>query len=102
RGVLEGITRRTVMEIARDMGVAVEERPVTADELRHADEAFMTSTAGGVMPIARVDGSSLGNGKPGSITRQVRERYWTLHGDPRYATAVPYAGSFQGRVVREA
>jgi branched-chain amino acid aminotransferase len=102
RGVLEGITRRTVMEIARDMGVTVEERPVTADELRHADEAFMTSTAGGVMPIARVDGSSLGKGKPGSMTPQVRERYWALHGDARYATAVPYAGSFQGRVMSEA
>jgi branched-chain amino acid aminotransferase len=102
RGVLEGITRRTVMEIAQDMGVAVEKRPVTADELRHADEAFMTSTAGGIMPIARVDGSPLGNGKPGSMTRQVRERYWALHSDPRYATPVPYAGSFQGRVVPEA
>jgi branched-chain amino acid aminotransferase len=92
RGVLEGITRRTVMEIAHDMGVAVEERPVRADELRRADEAFMTSTAGGVMPIAKVDGSALGNGKPGSMTRRFRERYWALHGDPRYATAVPYAG----------
>jgi branched-chain amino acid aminotransferase len=102
RGVLEGITRRTVMEIAQDMGVAVEKRPVTADELRHAGEAFMTSTAGGIMPIARVDGSPLGKGKPGSMTRQVRERYWALHSDPRYATPVPYAGSFQGRVVPEA
>jgi branched-chain amino acid aminotransferase len=102
RGVLEGITRRTVMEIAHEMGVAVEQRPVTADELRNAAEAFMTSTAGGIMPVTRVDGSPLGNGKPRSMTCQIRERYWALHADPRYATVVPYRGSFQGRVVSEA
>jgi branched-chain amino acid aminotransferase len=89
------------MEIARDMGVAVEERPVAADELRQADEAFMTSTAGGIMPVTQVDGSPLGNGKPRSMTRQIRERYWALHADPRYATAVPYTGSFQSSVVPE-
>jgi branched-chain amino acid aminotransferase len=102
RGVLEGITRRTVMEIAHEMGVAVEQRPVTADELRNADEAFMTSTAGGIMPVTRVDGSPLGNGKPRSMTCQIRERYWALHTDPRYATTVPYTGSFQDRAAHEA
>jgi branched-chain amino acid aminotransferase len=90
------------MEIAHEMGVAVEQRPVTADELKNADEAFMTSTAGGIMPVTRVDGSPLGNGKPRSMTCQIRERYWALHADPRYATAVPYTGSSQGRVVSEA
>ncbi len=93
RGVLEGITRRTIMEIAHSMGVVVEERRVAADELRYADEAFATSTAGGVMPITRVEGHSLGNGKPGRITRQLRKHYWELHKDPRYATAVPYASA---------
>jgi branched-chain amino acid aminotransferase len=90
RGMLEGITRRTAMEIAHTMGMVVEERPVSAEELRHADEAFMTSTAGGIMPITRVEGASLGNGKPGQITLQLQDRYWALHKDPRHSTAVPY------------
>ena len=99
RGMLEGITRRTAMEIAHGMGVVVEERPVAADELRHADEAFMTSTAGGIMPITRVEGAPVGNGKPGPITLQLQERYWALHKDPRYATAVSYSGSGPDRAT---
>lgn len=90
QGVLEGITRKTVIELAQTLNIPVELRSVSAIELQQADEAFVTSTAGGIMPVTKVDGRALGNGKPGSITLQLRERYWNLHQDPRYISPVQY------------
>jgi branched-chain amino acid aminotransferase len=74
--VLEGITRRTVMDLAREIGVALEAGDYPAEALRSADEAFLSSTAGGIIPVTRVDGKAIGNGKPGPITWQLRELYW--------------------------
>ncbi len=90
RGVLEGVTRRTVIELAADLGIPLAQRPVPAAELREADEAFISSTAGGVMPITSVDGSPLGEGNPGPVTLRLRDAYWELHEDPRYALPVRY------------
>ena len=86
--MLEGITRRTALEIAAKLGLAVEERPVAAGEVRDADEVFLTSTAGGIMPVTRVDGVLVGDGRPGAATLKMRERYWARHEDPRFSTAV--------------
>ena len=61
-----------------------------ADELRGADEVFITSTAGGVMPVRSVDGEPVGDGAPGPLTRRLTELYWALHDDPRYTTPVRY------------
>jgi branched-subunit amino acid aminotransferase/4-amino-4-deoxychorismate lyase len=90
RGVLEGITRKTAIEIARDQGheVRVEEMPVSL--LYDAQEIFFTSTAGGVMPVATLDGQPVGSGEPGPVTSAIRDRYWELHDDPRYTLAVDY------------
>ena len=84
-GVLEGVTRGTAIELLRRRGVPVELRDVHSDELRGADEAFATSTAGGVMPIASVDGRALGHG---SISHQLLDDYWAAHDDPEWATPV--------------
>ncbi len=65
RGVLEGITRRTVIELTAFDGIPLDERAVLADEVRAADEVFVTSTAGGIMPVTTLDGEPVGNGKPG-------------------------------------
>ena len=89
-GVLEGITRRTAIEIAQAQGLAVEARALPADELRSADEAFLTSSGGGVLPVTRVDGSPVGSGQPGPLTQRLAETYWAWHRDPRYATPVAY------------
>jgi branched-chain amino acid aminotransferase len=51
---------------------------------------LITSTAGGIMPVTVVDGGPVGPGQPGPLTRQVRDRYWAAHGDPRYVTTVHY------------
>ncbi|MGI9613193.1 MAG: aminotransferase class IV [Acidimicrobiales bacterium] len=78
RGCLEGITRRTVTELAGELGVGVDIGTVPAEELETADEAFLTSSAGGIMPITHVDGHPLKAGStPGPITRELHNRYWT-------------------------
>jgi branched-chain amino acid aminotransferase len=91
-GVLKGITRRTVLEIARRLGLPVEVATLSANELRSADEAFLTSTAGGVIPITRVNRCDIAHGTPGPITRRLRELYWLAHSDPQFSTAVDYGG----------
>lgn len=88
RGVLEGITRRTVLELATEMGMPAKLERFRADVLQRADEIFITSTAGGVMPITVLDDQRVGDGKPGSITMALRQRYWDAHDDPRWATPV--------------
>ncbi len=90
-GVLEGITRKTVLELAHEaqLPVVVGELPV--DDLYRASELFFTSTAGGVMPVTTLDGRPVGDGRPGRVTTDLHERYWDLHRDPRYAVPIDYA-----------
>jgi branched-chain amino acid aminotransferase len=90
RGVLEGITRRTVVELAAGHGIPLEARGVPAGEVREADEVFVTSTAGGIMPVTKVDGEPVGDGTPGPVTLRLRDAYWELHRDPRFVTPVRY------------
>jgi branched-chain amino acid aminotransferase len=87
---LRGITRRSVIEIAAEIGDPVQEGGLTADDLRRADEVLATSTAGGIMPVTVIDGKPVGTGVPGPLTRQLRDRYWARHQDPRYSTPVRY------------
>lgn len=74
--VLEGITRQTVFDLAAELGVATHQADLAPDALRSADEAFLSSTAGGIMPVSRVDGEPLGTGKPGPLTLRLRALYW--------------------------
>lgn len=90
RGVLEGITRRTAIEIARAEGLEVHVGDLPVSVLYAAQELFLTSTAGGVMPVATLDGVPVGGGTPGPVTTRVRERYWELHSDPAWTSEVDY------------
>lgn len=90
RGVLEGITRRTVIELSERLNVEARLARMSADELKGADEVFLTSTAGGVMPVRSIDGAKVGDGAPGPVTRRLTEMYWALHEDPAYSTPVRY------------
>ncbi|HEX6709473.1 MAG TPA: aminotransferase class IV [Rubrobacter sp.] len=90
RGVLEGVTRKTVIELAAGQGIPLEARSVPADELRRADEVFLSSTAGGIIPVTTVDGEAVGSGEPGPMTRRLRDAYWGLHDDPRFSLSVSY------------
>ena len=68
RDLFERMTRRTVIDLSTDLGLPCEVRPVAVEELRNSDEIFITSTAGGIMPVTDLDGRIYGNGKPGPIT----------------------------------
>ncbi len=90
RGVLQGITRRTVLELAARIGVPARLARIGADDLRRADEVFLTSTAGGIMPVKRIDGQSVGTVAPGPLTERLKAMYWALHEDPAYTIPVRY------------
>jgi branched-chain amino acid aminotransferase len=77
-GILEGVTRNAVMELARAAGIPVQEPALTRHDLYTADECFLTGTAAEVIPIVKVDGRPIGSGKPGPITRQLREAFHQL------------------------
>jgi branched-chain amino acid aminotransferase len=77
-GLLEGITRAKVTELARGAGLAVDEQPLWPTDLRGGDEAFLTSSVRGIVPITRVDGQPIGDGRPGPITRRVAALYEQL------------------------
>jgi len=74
-GILEGITRATIMELAVDLGIAVEERRIGRSELYVADEAFICGTAVGVVPVTFVDRRAVGDGRVGALCRDLRRRY---------------------------
>ena len=91
RGVLEGMTRRTTIEIAPACGYEVQLRNLPADEALAADEVFITTTAGGLIPITKIDGQAIGAGTPGPVTQKLQKRYWEVHDDPQYTLEIAYS-----------
>jgi D-alanine transaminase len=73
--ILHGVTRRTILAIATEEGVAFEERPFTVQEALEAQEAFVTSATSFVTPVVEIDGRSVGGGKPGPLTRRLLAWY---------------------------
>lgn len=90
RGVLHGITRRTVIEIAEESGIPLRVGDLQVGDLYRASEIFLTSTAGGVMPVAKLDSVPVGDGQTGGVTSKIRSRYWELHTDPQLSFEVQY------------
>jgi branched-chain amino acid aminotransferase len=88
RGSLQGITRKTVLEVCESLGVPAAVAPLTRAELEDADEVFLCTTAGGVMPVSRVMTRILGNDRPGPITMKIHDTFWAWHRDPRLSTPV--------------
>jgi len=88
--VLPGITRRSVFDICGEVGLPLSAEPVSISDLKAADEIFITSTAGGIMPVTRVDGEVVGNGDVGPITMRLTEIYWQKHEDPTWSSAISY------------
>ena len=74
--VLDGITRNSVIEIARDAGIEVVESAITRDELYIADEVFLTGTAAEVTPIREIDRRQIGAGHRGPIAKQLQETFF--------------------------
>ena len=75
---LDGITRRTILQLAADFKIPVKERRITRDEVYIADEAFFTGTAAEVTPIREVDNRAIGKGTRGPITQKLQAAYWSL------------------------
>src|SRR5207249_10220795 len=73
--LLSGVTRKVVLTVAQQAGVAVKEEPVTEADLCAADEVLLTGTTIEVLPVARVDGRPIGAGVPGPVTRLVMDRF---------------------------
>lgn len=90
RGALEGITRLSVIELCAALGIPCAVRPLPASELREADEIFLATTAGGIMPAARLDGRILGNDRPGPISSRLREEFWAKRKAGWHATPIDY------------
>lgn len=81
-GMLEGVTRRTVIEMAQTLGIKVQIRAVTVQEFSTADEVFVTSSGGGVIAVTFVDEKVIGQGKPGAMTLKLAQTYWAWHEIP--------------------
>jgi branched-chain amino acid aminotransferase len=77
-GILEGITRDTVIELAKAAKIEVQEIALTRFDVFAADECFLTGTAAEVVPVVKCDGRVIGAGKPGPITKQMREQFYSL------------------------
>lgn len=77
-GILIGITRNVVIELAKEAGVAVKEEQMTQDDLFNADECFLTGTAAEIIPVANIDGRKIATGKPGKITLSLLKKYQEL------------------------
>lgn len=89
-GVLPGITRRTVFDLSAEAGLAATAADLSVAALRGADEVFITSTAGGIMPVTEVDGGAIADGKIGPITSRLMALYWQKHDDPAWSSPVNY------------
>lgn len=95
-GVLEGVSRRTVIELARQVGIDVQVRALPVAELRRADEIFLSSTGGGVIAVAALDGVAIGGrpaGEFGPVTARLQAAYWALHDDARLVEPVRYSAA---------
>jgi len=91
RGVLEGVTRRTMIELAVREGFEMQVRDLGVDELRHADEIFLSSTGGGAVAVSQLDGRAIGGraaGQFGAVTARLQAAYWALHDEPRFTEMV--------------
>ena len=77
-GILEGVTRNAVMELAREAGLAVRERDLTLYDLYCSEEVFLTGTAAEIIAVTKIDGRAIGSGKPGPVTADLRARFRKL------------------------
>ena len=88
KGVLEGITRQTVMDLAKEINLSVHLKSISLEMLEGSDEVFATSTAGGIMPITKINNKTVGKGIPGKITRKLYQNYWDRHTHPNWSESV--------------
>ena len=91
KGVLAGVSRKTVLEMAENLGINTSVRSLSVEELLEADEVFLSSSGGGVIPIIRVNETIFGNGASGPVSIQLNETYWTWATLEKYRDPINYA-----------
>jgi branched-chain amino acid aminotransferase len=89
-GMLEGISRKTVFEICAELGIPCEATDIQKDEFINASEVFTATTAGGLVPVTRVNGRILGNDVIGPTTAKILQTYWDWHRREDLALKVHY------------
>jgi branched-chain amino acid aminotransferase len=82
-GILPGVTRKRVMRLARELGYNMLEKGITPYEVTNADEAFLTGTLAEIVPLVKVRGIEIGDGKPGQITKSIIEAFLRIRSDPK-------------------
>jgi branched-chain amino acid aminotransferase len=100
-GMLEGVTRKTVIEIAQSLGMPVRVRAVLAEEFKSADEVFISTSGGGVLPVTRIDGNAIGKGEIGAVTRKLADAYWALHQEPSFNLPIMYSPTVGAQPVNK-
>ena len=90
RGVLAGVSRKTILEMAEHLGINTSVRSLSVEELLEADEVFLSSSGGGVIPIIRVNETIFGNGASGPISVQLNETYWKWTTLEKYRDPIDY------------
>jgi branched-chain amino acid aminotransferase len=82
-GILPGVTRKRVMKLARELGYNMVEKGLTPFEVTNADDAFLTGTLAEIVPLVKVRGIEIGDGKPGPITKSIIEAFLRIRSDPK-------------------
>ncbi len=77
-GILRGITRTTLMDVSKHLGLTIEERPFTLDEMMTAREVFITAATSICFPVVAIDGKTIANGHPGSVSQNIREAFFDI------------------------
>ena len=87
-GVLRGVTRGVVIDLAKELDIPVNLGSISFENLNSSEEVFATSTAGGIMPITKINGKKVGLGNFGEITRKFHKIYWDKHFDPNWSLSI--------------
>jgi branched-chain amino acid aminotransferase len=87
---LLGITRQTALDLLAEQNVEAVIGNVAPDQLRRAEEVFITSTAGGILPVTRIDRAPVGDGESGPVTLRLQKLYWQRHAEGWQGTAIDY------------
>lgn len=87
-GILQGITRETIFEIAQEQGILASEKKLTPYDLYTADEIFFSSSSGGIIPVVGISDRIISIGQPGEMTKRISKLYFTIHDSKKYGTAV--------------
>lgn len=87
-GILHGITRSRILQLAEELGYEVHEKDITPYELLNADEVFLTGTMAEIVPVIRIQGVPIGEGKPGPVTKEMIKGFQRMTQDPKEGTMI--------------